>query len=216
MDRRGNVVATVAIVLLLARAAPAQTPSPSTIGVSEILANMAATTTGLTSYVVPVHIDARVRTGLLSLPVHMDGKRYFTAPDRSVLRMESVPAIAKQFSSMYASLGTPQTWPSTYDIVVEGPAEVSGRSVWRLRATYKRPSHVDHVLLYVDTSTYDAVEVGWFYRNGSTVVMDIDAETVDGKYRLPAREAIAAHFPDYSGNATVLYGTYETNVPVTN
>src|SRR5271165_1107226 len=99
MGRHWNKgIVTAAIVMMLARAAAAQTPPPTTVSVSEILANMAATTAGLTSYAVPVHIDARVRNGILSVPVHMDGERYFAAPARSALRMNSVPSIAKQFS----------------------------------------------------------------------------------------------------------------------
>lgn len=112
--RRSIRIVAALLALVFARGiSPAQTQSPAAITVSQILAGMSATTAGLTSYIVPVHIDAHVRNGLLSLPVRMDGRRYFAAPARSALRMTSVPSIAKQFSNMYASLGGPQTWQST-------------------------------------------------------------------------------------------------------
>ena len=207
-------IAAAAIALFFARAASAQTPSLAPMTVPQILARMAANTAGLRSYAVPVHIDAHVRNGLLSVPVSMDGERYFEAPAREAMRMRNVPAIGKQFSNVYAGLGTPQTWQTTYDIVLDGSGELNGHSVFRLRATYKHPSTVDRVELYVDVSTFDAVEVRWFYHNGATIVMDIDESLVEDTYRLPQRETLRVQFPAYSGNATVSYGTYSINVPI--
>jgi len=190
----------------------AQTQAPLSVG--EILDRMVANTKGLTSYVVPVQIEAHVFEGPISLPVRMDGTRYFELPDRSALRMSSVPSLAKEFSDVYSSLGTPLTWPQTFDITIEGTGSRNGHSVVTLQGRYKHPSTVDHVDLDVDTGTFDPVEARWFYRNGATIVMDIQESVVAGAYRLPEEETISVSFPAYKGNATVSYGTYQTNVAI--
>jgi hypothetical protein len=143
----------------------------------------------------------------------MHGTRYFKAPDRDALVMCTVPGIAKAFRNAYASLGTPATWPGTYDIaLVSAPAE-NGRGVYELRGTYKQQSNVDHILLEVDASTFDPVLVRWFYRNGATIVMSIQAGAV-GPYRLPLTETLEITFPSYRGSAVVSYGNYATNVDI--
>src|ERR1700682_5918656 len=108
-----RAMAFAAAALLLA-AAP-RTPAP--LGVQEILTRMAANTTGLQTYQVPVEIDARIHK-IITLPVSMSGKRYFKAPDQEARKMNTVPSIAKGFQNIYASLGPPATWPRTYDFTL--------------------------------------------------------------------------------------------------
>jgi hypothetical protein len=207
-----NRAAQIAMIcaLLPPQALAAQT-APSA---SAILDRMAANIHGLDSYAVPVHIDAKVRTGIASVPARMDGDRYFQAPDTSQLRLHSVPAVAKSFSNMYASLGTPVTWPKTYNITVQKDCASIPATMLCLGATYKRPANVDHILMGVDSTTYAPLKVLWFYKNGSTISMNIDETLVDGKYWLPQREVVDVSFPGYHGHATVTYGAYQINVPI--
>jgi hypothetical protein len=178
--------------------------------VSQILAAMSANTAGLTSYEVPVHVTGHVKNGAFSLPFSMDGTRYFKAPDKDALVMRTVPAIAKTFQNVYASLGTPATWPGTYEIVLVSTPVENGRGVYVLRGAYKKQSTVDHILLDVDAGSFDPITVRWFYRNGATIVMAIEESAV-GTYRLPMTERLEIAFPSYRGSAVVSYGSYAIN-----
>ncbi|MBV8637196.1 MAG: hypothetical protein JO322_03865 [Candidatus Eremiobacteraeota bacterium] len=137
--------------------------------------------------------------------------------------MTDVPSMAKQFAEVYGWVGTPQTWPSIYDISL---VPASSSSVYELRGTYKpnAPTHagldkaagstLDHVLLDVDAKTFDPTHVTWFYRNGSTIVMDVTSQVVEGKYRLPERENLTLNIPGEHATGVVKYGTYQTNIPI--
>jgi len=181
-------------------------PLPS---VSDVLAAMVKQTAGLEAYDVPVTIHAHVKK-VISIPFTLSGERYFASPDKEALKLKSVPAIAKAFSNLYASLGTPVTWPQTYNLQVVNPDHATAQPIYELLGTYKHPSSVDHILLDVDAGTYDPLEVRWFYRSGATIVMNVQEESV-GPFRLPAVENVDVNFPGYSGHATVTYGTYDIN-----
>lgn len=222
---RNRGIILVGMLLTLSFAAgSAQTPSaqssPGTI--PEILNRMAQNTKGLTSYAVPFHIDAHFKKSFISVHVPLDGTRYFERPDKSTVKISNPPPQAKELASIYSWLGTPETWPSTYDIALV-PAKSSG--IYELRATYKPNSRthelldkaaqstVDYVLLDVDAQTFDPVRASWFYHNGSKIVMNIKTGAV-GKYRLPQSENVDMRLPGHSATAQVTYGTYQTNVSI--
>jgi outer membrane lipoprotein-sorting protein len=189
--------------------------SPSPLTPAQIVARMSANTAGLSSYQVSLQIVAHVRKGGISVPVTMNGDRYFKAPDRGALKIKSgIPAVAKEFTNTYASLGTPSTWSQTYNVTSQTRETIDGRDTYALTATYKRESNVDHIHLNVDATTFDPVRVQWFYRNGSNLVMRLQEGDVGGKYRLPLHEDIDGNFPSYRGTASVTYGTYAINVPI--
>lgn len=204
-------------IVLLFFAAPcslgAQQNTPPPLTVDQILAKMAANTSGLNTYEVPVEIRIHVKK-VVSVPFRVSGERYFEQPDKSALKLHSVPAAAKAFSNLYATLGTPLTWPQTYDITLENVTTSIVKPLYELRGTYKRESNVDYILLDVDAVTFDPVEVRWFYRNGATIIMDVQEGPVAGKYRLPIHEVVDLNFPSYSGHATIDYGTYVINEPI--
>jgi hypothetical protein len=208
MEHRPHLIrlalALLAVVLL------AQAPRP--MDPQQILARMLADTAGLRSYRVPVKIDAHVRH-IVSISVPLAGTRYFEAPDREALKLNTVPAIAKPFQSVYASLGTPATWPATYNITEVTPSPDAGPNVYELRGVFKHPSNVDHILLDVDATTFAPVLARWYYKDGATVVMHVQ-EALYGKYRLPKHETVDVRFPQYSGSATVDYGDYVINEPI--
>jgi hypothetical protein len=181
--------------------------------VPQILAHMSANTAGLQTYQVPVKIDAKIYK-VIAIPVSMSGTRYFKAPDKEALKMNTVPSAAKAFQNVYASLGTPATWPATYDITECSPTVLSGRPVYQLRAVYKRQANVDHILLDVDASTFDPLEARWYYTNGASIMMNIEEQPVAGRFRLPAHEMLSVTFPQYRGQADVHYGSYVTNTQI--
>ena len=170
---------------------------------------MAKQTAGLETYDVPVTIHAAVKK-IISISFTLSGERYFAAPDKEALKLKSVPAIAKAFSNLYSSLGTPLTWSQTYDLKLVPPDHPVTQPTYEFLGTYKRSSSVDHILLDIDADTYDPTEVRWFYRNGATIVMNVQEEGV-GQFRLPAVETVDLRFPGYSGHATIDYGTYNIN-----
>ena len=186
--------------------------SPPLPSASDVLSGMSRQTAGLQAYDVPVTIHAVVGK-FISIHFTVSGERYFTAPDKEALKLKGVPAIAKAFSNIYSTLGTPLTWSQTYDLQVVTPDHPTAQPAYELLGTYKHPSNVDHILLDVDATTYDPVEVRWFYRNGATIVMNVQEESI-GTFRLPAVENVDVHFPGYSGHATISYGVYNVNVPV--
>jgi hypothetical protein len=221
----GRGVIYAALVLTLTHSAGfAQSPNArsSEKTVSQILGRMAENTKGLTSYEVPFHIDGHYKKSFISVRVPLDGTRYFKVPDKSLVKIPHPPPEAKELADVYSWLGTPQTWPTTYDISLE-PTKALG--VYELRATYKpnskvhamldkvADSTVDHILLDVDARTFDPVHVTWFYHNGSTIVMDITNGVVD-RYRLPQRESVNMNLPGHHFTALVTYGFYKTNVSI--
>jgi hypothetical protein len=201
------MIAILASVILSAAAAITSPPLPS---VSDVLSGMEKQTAGLETYDVPLTIHLAVKK-VITIPFTLSGDRYFAAPDKEALKLRSVPAVAKAFSNLYASLGTPVTWPQTYDLRVVSPDHSTPQPAYELLGTYKHPSNVDHILLDVDATTYDPIEVRWFYRNGATIVMTVQQETV-GDFRLPAVENVDVRFPGYSGHATIDYGSYRVNL----
>lgn len=204
------MIPTFATVAFIVAGASMNVALPSA---SDVLADMAKQTIGLDTYEVPVTIHASIRKGILSIPVALGGERYFIAPDKEALQLGGVPAIAKAFSNIYASLGTPLTWPRTYDLKVVVPDHATPRPIYELRGTYKRASSVDHILLDVEAGTYDLIQVRWFYRNGATIVMTVQEDSV-GTFRLPRVENVDVTFPGYRGHATIEYGAYAVNVAI--
>jgi hypothetical protein len=155
--------------------------------------------------------------------VPMDGTTYFKAPDKSIVKMTNVPSIAKDFSSAYGWVGTPHTWPSIYQITLE---TAKSPGVYELRGVPKpgAPTHtaldksaastLDHALLDVDAQSFDPIRVTWFYQNGSTIIMDVTSQVVDGKYRLPQRENLVMNIPHYHATGLVTFATYQTNIAI--
>lgn len=193
----------------------AQAPARAPLTVQQLLQRMAARNQGLTSFEVPVTIKARIKKGI-SLPVNMKGKRYFKAPDKEAMQMTSgVPGAAKAFQNTVANLGTPQTWPQTYNITSVTPDSSGPSPMYALRAVYKKTDvKVDHIILNIDATTFDPLQAQWYYKNGATIVMNIQVKQVAGKYRLPATQTLDVKFPEYSGSATVNYGDYVINQPI--
>ena len=190
-----------------------QGATPPALSVPQILAKMAANANGIDTYEVPVEIRVHVKK-VISVPFRMSGERYFKRPDKTALKLYHVPAQAKGFSNLYASLGTPRTWLQTYDITLDNVNTSTGAPFYELRGSYKHPSNVDHILLDVDARTFDPIKAQWFYKNGATILMTIVEDSVEGKYRLPQHETVDINFPEYSGHATIDYGTYAINQPI--
>lgn len=186
------------------------------MSVTRILQGMAANIAGISSFQVPVHIVVHVKKGMFSIPVKLDGNRYFKLPDRNALKVEKGnPELVQALERTYALLGSPTTWEQTHTIALQGTGAVDGHQSYALFATVKRASsNVDHVMLDVDMKTFDPVRCRWFLRNGSTISMHMRQGVVDGKYRLAQHDDVDFNLPSYHGTASIDYGTFAINVPV--
>lgn len=214
---KATILAALASVLLLGEATPSPpsaspAPSPSeAVSAQAVLVRMVAAQSGLNTFSVPIHFDVTVHE-LVNLPMPLDGMRYFQRPDKEALIMNSVPAVASAFQRLYGGLGTPQTWPTRYDISLNRLASVPGP--YELRGVPKKVGNVDHVLFDVARATAVPVEARWFYRNGSTIDLRIQNAQVAGRYWLPSLETVDIAFPQYKASAVAHYGQYSINQPI--
>lgn len=174
---------------------------------------MVAAREGLNSFTVPIHFDIKLHK-VISLPVKLEGVRYFERPDKEALIMKTVPAVAKPFQKIFAGLGTGETWPSQYDITVvslDGPANAT---MYELRGVPKAGGNVDYVLLDVSQTTYEPLKARWFYKSGATILMDIQNGKAEDRYLLPKVEILDISFPSYKAHAVATYGDYAVNTPI--
>jgi outer membrane lipoprotein-sorting protein len=167
----------------------------------------------LHSYQVPVTIRGSVRVSFFSVPIAMDGTEYFKAPDKDAMHLNNVPSAAKSFSNTMNAMGTPQTWESTYDITLQGTALHRSHAAYVLVGTPRRPGNVKTVTMWVNARTFAIESVAFAYANGSALGLEFSHHGLS-PYHLPTSIAVSAHFPGYSGQATILYGTYQLNVAI--
>lgn len=204
--------ATLPVLLLVALgAAPAPSGTPQ--NAADVLARSVAGREELHSYQVPVNIKGNVRVSILSVPIAMDGTEYFRAPDKEAMHLNNVPSAAKSFSNTVNEMGTPQTWEATYDIVLQGTAAHRNHTAYILVGTPKHQSNVKTVTMWVNAKTYAMEAVSFAYVNGSSLNLEMSHHGLS-PYHLPTSIALTAHFPGYSGQATIAYGPYQINVAV--
>lgn len=204
-----------AICLVALGAAPSPAPGPAGTpqSASDVLARTVAGREELHSYQVPVTIKGSVRVSILSVPLAMDGTEYFKAPDQEAMHLNNVPSAAKSFSNTIHSMGTPQTWEATYDIVLQGTATHRNHRAYVLAGTPKRQSNVKTVTMWVNAKTYAMEAVSFAYNNGAALNLELSHHGLS-PYHLPTSIALTARFPGYSGQATIAYGPYQINVAI--
>ncbi|MBV8491651.1 MAG: hypothetical protein JO199_14085, partial [Candidatus Eremiobacteraeota bacterium] len=120
---------------------------------------------------------------------------------------------AEGFETTVSSLGTPETWPLTYDIVLQGTDPHGKHPAYVLVGTPKQPGNVKTVTMRVSTKTYAIETVRVDYNNGAMLTLAFSRHAAS-RYHLPIRATVQARFPSYSGNADITYGTYTLNQPV--
>jgi hypothetical protein len=153
-----------------------------------------------------------VRNGLISVHFTMKGTEYFKAPDRDALRMTQVPKMASGFKNTIVSIPPPAAWPEIYGMRDSGSETYGSDRVFVLTGTPRKGGNVTSVTMLVDASTYALDAISYAYKNGSTLGFQL--QHGGNPYRLPTGAAVSAHFPAYRGTANVIYGAYETNVPI--
>ena len=172
--------------------------------VSDLLAHMAAPDAGLTSYEVPVHFDVDLHS-FLSLHTGLNGKAYFKRPDKSAVDFDTVPILADAFNHLAGTLGTPETWPQTYDITLNSDTE--------LKLVPKKAGNISAVIVDVDSSDYGIVRERWRYKDGGTIdVRQTDA--VVGGFLLPHKQTGDFNLTQYQAHVVTDYGAYKLNIAI--
>ncbi|HEU5478542.1 MAG TPA: hypothetical protein VFU90_01860 [Candidatus Tumulicola sp.] len=214
--RRGRAIALpVALLTLTAAtvASPASDAGASAPTAAEVLSRAQSRMNGLKTYQVPLTMSGSVKISFVSVPFHMSGTEYYSAPNRHALHMDSVPSLARGFENTMASMGGPKTWLATYDIAVRGIAPHGSHNAYVLFGTPRKPANVKNVTLWISAKTYAVESVAFNYNNGATLNVDLGHRGYS-PYQLPTHATVSAKFPQYAGQAQVQYGTYQINAPV--
>jgi len=191
-----------------ARAASLQpVREPTTVSAADVLTRLTGSDEMLESYAVPVHIDARLHK-LFTFHFGLDGTVYYKRPDRVALDMHLIPT---DYRRLFSQVGTPLTWPATFDLsVVSSTSMENGRVRYRLKGVPKRPGQVAYVLLDVDDVPGDPLHAQWFCRDGSYIDEHL-TEQNSGIYELPKHAEADMVVMGYKVHATMDYGTYDVN-----
>lgn len=201
--------------LILLSLTVAATPAPSvTPDAAAVLQRSEAKWQGLSSYQVPVTIAGSVRVAFVSVPVHMTGTQYYQAPDRQALHLDNPPSYARGLGDTLSTMGTPQTWLRDYTIAAPVTQPHGRHTAYVLTGTPKRSSRVKNMTMSVSASTYVIESITFSYTNGASLVVTFLHHTGISQYHLARSATVVAHFPGYSGNATITYGSYRLNQPV--
>jgi hypothetical protein len=172
--------------------------------VTDLLAHMAAPNAGLNSYEVPVHFDVDLHS-MLSLHTGLDGTAYFKRPDKSAVNFDTVPILADAFKHLAGTLGTPETWPQTYDLTVNSDTE--------LKLVPKKSGNVSAVIVDVDPSDFGIVRERWLYKDGGSIDVRETNATVGG-FLLPRRQIGDFNLTQYKAHVVTDYGAYKLNIAI--
>jgi outer membrane lipoprotein-sorting protein len=199
------------LALLLSTAPPTTAPPPDA---ATILQRSQERWRGLRTYQVPVTVNGSVHVAIVSLPVRMTGTQYYEAPDQQALHLDNPPSFAKGLGNTLSTMGTPQTWLRDYAIGLPRTQPHGHHSAYLLTGTPKRESRVKSMTMWVSATTYVIESITFSYTNGATLVVTFAHHQGISQYHLPRSATVVAHFPGYSGNATITYGAYQLNAPL--
>jgi hypothetical protein len=171
---------------------------------SDLLARMAVPNAALNSYQVPVHFDVDLHS-FLEMHTGLDGTAYFERPDKSAVDFDTVPMLADAFKHLAGTLGTPETWPQTYDITLSSATE--------LRLVPKLTGNVAEVVVDVDPADYGIVRERWRYKDGGAIDVHQANAIVDG-FLLPRKQTADFALPQYKAHVVSDYGAYKLNVAI--
>jgi hypothetical protein len=209
--RVSPTLAVVAVALLAGLPAHAESsPSPPALSAVALVTQMSQRMNGLNSYTARVHFDTDVHA-FVDLHPALDASYYFKRPDKVELVFDSLPALGRQFQHLYASQGTPETWPQSYDISYATPAE--NDTSFFLTLVPKKQGNVDRIIVTVDRQTLSAVATQWRYRNGGLIMMSQQSRRVGG-FVLPQTQTADFSLPSYKAHVVSTYSDYRINAAV--
>lgn len=208
--------ALVAAVLLTLAPASSQDSSdgPAPFDAHAVIKRMTDRNSALHSYKARVHVDIR----MLSFPYlapKLDGTSYYKRPDFYVVVFDRMPSYARGFGKLFNDIGNPLAWERDQNITVDKTAWLDGRPTIVLRLTKKIHSDIlDHTLAYVDEASFVLVRMEWYYTSGGKISMTQQYRP-EGGYYFVSQQYATIQIPHVRAVADAVYGTYQTNVPVT-
>lgn len=201
------LVGSLGVASAIPSSATPAIPGPAVPTATQVIARFTERDSRVDSYAVPVHMDVHVHK-LITFHIGLNGMQYFKRPDRLAMEMKSVPA---QYRKLFAELGTPLTWPATYDLrMVSSDGE---RGPFHLEGVPKRASDVTRMLVDVDGDPGTPLHVAWTTKDGGTIDMRITEDTAGG-YPLPKHADADMVFGGYKVHASIDYGPYAVNEAV--
>ena len=197
---------TLALHVAAVRAA---TPAPVISGdptAERVVSLVTAGDGQLTSYVVPLHIVARVHE-LITFHVKLDGTVYFKRPGRVALDMHLVP---QEYRRMFAALGTPLLWSQTYEFSTDSVTH-EPRTWYHLRGTPRAANGpIALVLLDVPEDRSEPMMARWTCADGTSITERVFAGS-DGTYSMPHRAEVELTVDGAHVHADLQYGDYALN-----
>ena len=200
-------LALAGMMLIAGLGAAPPIPSASGPTVTDVLASVTERDAHVESYAVPVHMNVRIHK-LFTFHIGLSGTQYYKRPDRLALDIRQIPASARK---LFADLGTPLTWPGSYDLKLVGSNGDHGP--YRLEGVPKHASDVARMVVDVDGDPNAPLHVQWTTRDGGTIDMHITEESTGG-YQLPKHAEADMAMGGYKIHASIDYGPYSVNEAV--
>ncbi|MBV8425338.1 MAG: hypothetical protein JO349_09100 [Candidatus Eremiobacteraeota bacterium] len=177
----------------------------SSLDTVPLFAQYASEDPSLRSYSVPLHAKVAIHK-LITFHFGMNGMVYYRKPDRMAVNIDSVP---EKYRKTFAELGTPRTWPMTYDLQVTAVDETPNGKVYHLCGTPRTANDIDHLVAEV-RGPDDPVKATWFLRGGGTITSTTEFTTA-GRYQVPKVQHADIDVGGVKLHADLEYGDYEVN-----
>lgn len=203
-------IAALLLAALAVAAIPARAADQST-DAHGVIEKMLELNPSLDSYRARVHVDVK----MLSFPFlspQLDGTSTYRRPDSYEVVFDHMPGYAKGFQKIFDDIGDPAAWEKVQNVSLDPATTLNGRPVLVLRLTKKIHSTIlDHTLAYVDPSTYELLQMEWYYTSGGKITMTQQYRK-QGDYTVLATQHADIEIPHIRAVADASYGSYQTNV----
>ncbi len=190
------------LALTLVGAGSAQTAS------MDLLSRAANPNPTLKSYTAAVVLSATLHA---VIPVHqtLNGTVYYLKPKRKIA-FQNVPGPLSRFKDLAASTPTYDEAVARYTIT---PLTDDGTTSTYSLVPKDTGSRVKSVTLNVDDHAALINRAQWAYTNGGSLIFN-PSYTHVGSFNLPSKTVIAARFPGYSVDGTLMFSNYQPNATV--
>ena len=189
---------------LVATVAPSVAADPP----SDLFARMARVNANLQTYQADMHVDIAMHTFPFISP-SLDGNAYYKRPDKNAIVFKTVPALASAFQKVYPQIPPPSEWKITYDVT---PGADDG-TVTTFRLVPKKNGRVDHIDARVDDKAATVVSEQWFYKDGGSISLAQNYETIDGNFVVQSQSG-KVDLPSYKADIKSAFSNYKLNVAV--
>ncbi len=201
-----------ALAQAVGSAAPAHaSPAPA----PEVIARMLHRNGAMKSYTARVHVNLHMLNFPFLAPV-LDGTSYYKQPDKYAVVFDRVPGYAKGFQKLFNDVADPASWQAEWNVSDRGLVKIGDypSPLIELFMTKKIYSTItSDAEAYVDPHSYELLEMVWNYRSGGKIVMR-QWYRQQGPYSLVSQQHVEINIPHVHAVGDSQFGTYQTNVAV--